>query len=112
MPLLQITTNTPIKDWQAIGQLASKLTADMLSKPESYVMVKIKPEQALIFAGSSEPAAHVKLKSLGLPESDTAYFSEKICAFIESKLGISSARIYIEFANPERHMWGWDSKTF
>ena len=112
MPLLELTTNTTINDCQHIAQQASKLTAEILGKPESYVMVKIQPEQTLIFAGTDEPAAHVKLKSLGLAENSTADFSEKICSFISSQLNINSARIYIEFASPERHMWGWDGKTF
>ena len=112
MPLLEISTNTQIDSPQNIAELASKLTAEMLGKPESYVMVRIHPEQTLIFAGNNEPAAHVKLKSLGLPENHTAEFSDNICSFISSTLGIDSARIYIEFANPERHMWGWDGRTF
>jgi phenylpyruvate tautomerase len=112
MPLLELTTNTKIDDHQHIAQQASQLTAQLLGKPESYVMVKILPEQDLIFAGTDDPAAHVKLKSLGLPENNTAEFSSKICAFISENLNISSARIYIEFSNPERHMWGWDKRTF
>jgi len=112
MPLLEISTNTQIDNSQAIAEQASKLTADILGKPESYVMVKIQPEQTLIFAGNNEPAAHVKLKSLGLPENNTAGFSEMICSFINSELGVDSARIYIEFASPQRHMWGWDGRTF
>lgn len=112
MPLLEISTNTAIENCQLIAEQASKLMADLLGKPESYVMVKILPEQTLIFAGTNESAAHIKLKSLGLPENNTADFSAKICSFIHSQLNISSARIYIEFANPERHMWGWDGKTF
>ncbi len=112
MPLLELSTNTSINDAQGIAKRASELTADILGKPESYVMVKIMPEQNLIFAGSDEPAAHVKLKSLGLPESETAELSAKICNFINAELGINSARIYIEFSSPERHMWGWDGRTF
>jgi phenylpyruvate tautomerase len=112
MPLLDLTTNTRIADCQHIAEQVSKLTAELLGKPESYVMVKIQPEQTLIFGGTDEPAAHVKLKSLGLPESNTADFSSKLCSFISSERGIKSARIYIEFANPERHMWGWSGKTF
>ena len=112
MPLLEITTNTAINNSQDIAEQASKLTAEMLAKPESYVMVKIQPEQTLIFAGTNEPAAHIKLKSLGLPENNTADFSSKICSLINSELNINSSRIYIEFASPERHMWGWDRKTF
>jgi phenylpyruvate tautomerase PptA (4-oxalocrotonate tautomerase family) len=112
MPLLEITTNTAITNSQVFAEQASKLIAELLNKPESYVMIKIVPEQTLIFAGNNEPAAHIKLKSLGLAEDKTVYFSEKICSFINSKLNINSARIYIEFFNPARHMWGWDGKTF
>lgn len=112
MPLLEITTNTKVDNSLNIAEQASALTADILGKPESYVMVKIQTEQTLIFAGNKEPAAHVKLKSLGLPEDKTADFSASICAFISEQLDINSARIYIEFANPERHMWGWNEKTF
>ena len=112
MPLLEITTNTTIDNSLDVAQQASKLTAEMLAKPESYVMVKIQAEQTLIFAGTDEPAAHVKLKSLGLAEDSTADFSKKICSFISSQLNINSARIYIEFSSPARHMWGWDGKTF
>lgn len=112
MPLLEISTNTIVDNSMDIAEQASALTAKILGKPESYVMVKIQAEQTLIFAGSNEPAAHVKLKSLGLPEDKTTHFSTSICAFIGEKLGINSARVYIEFANPKRHMWGWDNRTF
>lgn len=112
MPLLEITTNTEISNSQHFAEQASALTAEILGKPESYVMVKIHAQQILIFAGSDEPAAHVKLKSLGLPEDKTADFSASICSFLGEKLDINSARIYIEFTNPERHMWGWDKRTF
>jgi len=112
MPLLEITTNCPIDDVNEVAAQASKLAADMLGKPESYVMVKVMPAQTLIFAGSDAPAAHLKLKSLGLPEQNTAGFSQQLCSFINDTLGIDSGRIYIEFAGPERHMWGWDNRTF
>ncbi|MCK4676224.1 MAG: hypothetical protein KAT61_09910 [Gammaproteobacteria bacterium] len=112
MPLLEISTNVKLANSQDIAEQASRLTADILGKPESYVMVKIQTEQILIFAGNNEPAAHVELKSLGLPEDKTADFSASICTFISSELKIDSARIYIEFASPKRHMWGWDNGTF
>ena len=112
MPLLEISCNTAIDNEQALASDASKLTAEILGKPESYVMVKIHSAQTLIFAGSEEPAAHIKLKSLGLPENRTTEFSEKLCDFISARLNINSNRIYIEFASPERHLWGWDKRTF
>lgn len=112
MPLLEITTNRKIDNCVQLAERASSLAAEILGKPESYVMVKIQPDQTLLFAASNEPAAHVQLKSLGMPENRTADFSAKLCAFIHKELAIDSARIYIEFSSPQRHMWGWDNGTF
>ena len=112
MPLLEITSNTTIDDPQDLARQASKLTADILGKPESYVMVKVSADHTLIFGGSNEPAAYIQLKSLGLSENRTAEYSEKLCAFISKTLNINSNRTYIEFSSPERHMWGWDKTTF
>ena len=112
MPLLEIFTNTVVDNEQIIATNASKLATEILNKPESYVMVRIQTEQTLLFAGSNEPAALVQLKSLDLPEKNTPEFSSRICNFISSEFNINSARIYIEFSNPERHMWGWDKRTF
>jgi phenylpyruvate tautomerase PptA (4-oxalocrotonate tautomerase family) len=112
MPVLQITTNVTIDNADALAKQASSLAADILGKPESYVMVRINGAAELIFAGTNEPCAHLMLKSLGLPESETRTYSENLCSFIEQQLGVSPARIYIEFINPERHMFGWDNRTF
>ena len=112
MPLLEISTNTAIENGEEVAKQASKMTAEMLGKPESYVMVRLQTQQTLLFAGSKEPAAHVKLKSLGLPENRTSEFSASLCEFISSMTEIDSSRIYIEFFSPERHMWGWDNRTF
>ena len=112
MPVLQITTNVTIDNADALAKQASKLAAEILGKPESYVMVSINGAAELIFAGSNDPCAHLMLKSLGLPESETRTYSEKLCGFIEQQLGVSPSRTYIEFSNPERHMFGWDNRTF
>ena len=112
MPLLQITTNVSVADPGNLINTASNLVADMLGKPESYVMVVLNPDQQMAFAGSDEAAAHIKLKSLGLPESETAHYSSLLCGFVEQHLGVKPARTYIEFSGPPRHMWGWDGRTF
>ena len=112
MPVLQITTNASIDDADTLAKQASSLAAEMLGKPESYVMVRISGDADLIFAGTNEPCAHLMLKSLGLPESETRAYSEKLCGFIEQQLGVPPSRTYIEFVSPERHMFGWDNRTF
>ena len=112
MPLLQINTNISVEDSTALAKDASRIIAGMLGKPESYVMVMVNADASLVFAGSEEPAAHLKLKSLGLDEAKTADYSTHLCGFIQNILGIDPSRIYIEFSSPERHMWGWDGRTF
>lgn len=112
MPLLQIKTNVKVENINSIAQQASQLAAKILGKPESYVMVNITDESTLIFAGSNEPCAHLKLKSLGIDESQTAIYSEILCRFMAEKVNIPASRTYIEFSNPERHMWGWNNRTF
>lgn len=112
MPLLTIKTNTRIDNKKDLALTASKKVAEILTKPESYVMIDVMPEQTLIFAGNDEPAAFLALKSLSLPESSTADFSNALCELINQQLGIDKSRVYIEFSNPERHMWGWNGATF
>jgi phenylpyruvate tautomerase PptA (4-oxalocrotonate tautomerase family) len=112
MPLLQINTNASCDDHNAALKAASKTIADMLGKPESYVMVVLNTGMHMRFAGSDEPCAHLKLKSLGLDESATAEYSAQLCLLVDSLLGIAPSRTYIEFAGPPRHMWGWDNHTF
>jgi len=112
MPYLSVQTNVPVDDELALIKRLSAQTADMLGKPESYVMVHVQAGAALCFAGSSEPAAYVQLKSLGLPEAQTAAFSEQLCRILHSELAVDISRIYIEFSAPQRHMWGWNGGTF
>ncbi len=112
MPLLTIKTNIKLNDKTELAEAASLTTASILSKPESYVMVQIEDELCLMFGGKHQPCALLELKSLGLAETSTADFSAQLCEFIHAQTGIEPSRIYIEFSNPERHMWGWDKHTF
>ncbi|MEA1889547.1 MAG: phenylpyruvate tautomerase MIF-related protein [Pseudomonadota bacterium] len=114
MPLLTITTNISLDDEtaQSLCKDASCHAASLLGKPESYVMVCLQPGTIMSFAGDNSPCAMLELKSLGLPEQQTASFSESLCNFFNQRLGIKPERIYIQFCNPERHMWGWDRRTF
>lgn len=112
MPLLNIRTNIKVESKASLAAAASKTTAELLGKPENYVMINIEDDQCLMFAGNNEPCALLSLKSLGLPEELTATFSDTLCEFINTHTAIEKSRIYIEFFCPERHMWGWDGRTF
>jgi len=114
MPLLTIATNISLDDEtaQTLCNKASAHVASLLGKPESYVMISLRHDTPMSFAGDSSPCAMLELKSLGLPEQQTAEFSESLCDFLNQQAGIKPERIYIEFSGPERHMWGWDKRTF
>ncbi|MGD8567137.1 MAG: phenylpyruvate tautomerase MIF-related protein [Gammaproteobacteria bacterium] len=114
MPYLSIQTNVAVSDDQSpqLLQKVSASVAEMLGKPESYVMVALQASSSMVFAGTDQPLAYLQLKSLGLPESSTPQFSSSLCELLQSELDIPAERIYIEFSNPERHMWGWNNKTF
>ena len=112
MPLLTIETNTESGDTSACLADLSKTTADMLGKPENYVMVIRRYNPDMLFAGSSQPTAFLELKSLGMPEERTPEFSDTLCELVGKHLGIQPSRVYIQFSSPDRHMWGWNSATF
>ena len=114
MPYLKLETNQIIPP-EACQQLLKKLSknvAEILGKSENYVMIALESAKPMFFAGNNQDTAFVQLKSLGLPEDQTATFSCALCEFIETQMGIKAERIYIEFSDPARHMWGWNGKTF
>ena len=114
MPLLRIQTNqsTSPDARQALLSKASELVAEQLGKPEQYVMVTMEPDQSMLFAGSDAPLAFLELKSIGLPESQTADLSNALCGLMQQELNIEQGRVYIEFTDAPRKMWGWNGATF
>ena len=114
MPFLKIQTSTELAETAArsLASRASSLVASQLGKPERYVMVSVENNPAMQFAGSTDPLAYLELKSIGLPESSTGDVSRALCELVTSETGIKPERIYIEFADAARKMWGWNGSTF
>lgn len=111
MPILKIQTNTEIDNREAFMQDATDFISGILQKSRIYIMIIVEPAE-MLFAGESSPTAYIELKSIGLPEERTTEISEKICDFIGNRLNVQQDRIYIEFANAERHLLGWNGRTF
>ena len=114
MPYLTIQTNKKFDDETSrhLMRQASQTVAKVLGKPESYVMVALHPTVPMLFAGSDQPLAYMELKSIGFPTGATANISQILCSIVTQILDIPKDRIYIEFANAERDMWGWNGGTF
>lgn len=114
MPFLRIETNQPLEADRRAGLLAaaSAGVASLLGKPERYVMVSLAHNPDMLFAGSAEPLAYLELKSIGLPRARTAELSAALCALMDEHFGIPADRVYIEFADADRALWGWNGATF
>jgi len=119
VPYLKVQTNQQLdatgnNDFRYDNFLrqASSLVAEKLGKPERYVMVAIEQPVPMVFAGNDEPAVFMELKSIGLSESQTPDLSNALCELAHDALGVTQERVYIEFADAPRTMWGWNGTTF
>jgi phenylpyruvate tautomerase PptA (4-oxalocrotonate tautomerase family) len=114
MPFLKIETNIAVDGDRRRVTLAaaSRAVAEMLGKPEHYVMVALNAGTPMLFGGSDAPCVYMELKSIGLPDDRTADFSRALGAVIGKALNVPQERIYIEFSVAEPHLWGWNGETF
>lgn len=116
MPLIRVQTSisAPDKtDIDALLQSLSSTLAQQLGKPESYVMTAFQPDMAMTFAGTSDPACLIEIKSVGtMGGSKTKSMSQTFCQMVEKTLGIPQNRTYIDFVDSPGAMWGWNGATF
>ena len=113
MPYFSIESNIDLirTSPQAVSML-SRSISQLLAKPEEYVMISLRYNPDMLFAGSADPLAFCQLKSLGLLPAQTSTLSQQICTLLQQEFNIPAARSYIEFVSPERALWGWNNKTF
>lgn len=114
MPLLKLETNAPLDEEQRQPLLAalSKTVSEIVGKPEQYVMVTFHPGTALM-SGKADHAAFVDVRSIGgLGGSVTRELSQKICAVLNERLGLSPDRVYLNFTDVPAANWGWNGNTF
>jgi hypothetical protein len=115
MPLCRIVTSARVPEESRAPFLneLSRFVAEALRKPESYVMTSLVTDTIMTFAGTTEPACFIELKSIGTftPEQ-TAPLTAALCARVEKSLGVAPARTYIEFTNATPHLWGHNNETF
>ena len=101
MPTFILNSNVPKPD------------SVQIDKSPDFVMTVLNFEQDLSFGNSSEPCAYAEVKNVGILDPDlTNFMSRDLCTLISSSLNVSEEKIYIEFQESERHLWGWNGKTF
>ncbi|KAK3585336.1 hypothetical protein CHS0354_004602 [Potamilus streckersoni] len=114
MPIFKIYTNT-LKSEIPDGFLleASSFIAKQLGKPESYVTVRVHPEQMMCHGGSTAPCASVELLSLGsLGPTNNNEHAKAISDFIEKQLKIPRKRFFINFVDLDASNIALGGETF
>ena len=114
MPFLRIETNAALSP-DACDKLlkgATDIIAGQMSKPVEYIQVIVDGKSAMSFGGSTDPNALVELRSLGIPEEKPKPLSAAICQLLEEVLSIPPKKVFINFVDMERAMWGWNGSTF
>lgn len=116
MPLIKVQTSVSKPNPSEIESLLKTLSASLaqhLGKPESYVMTAFESDVPMTFAGTTDPVCYIEIKSIGTMKSNqTKAMSQDFCQKINQALGVSPNRIYIEFADAQGAMWGWNGSTF
>ncbi|MEG3436235.1 phenylpyruvate tautomerase MIF-related protein [Pannus brasiliensis CCIBt3594] len=116
MPLIKIQTSVPSPADETVDELLKTLSSKLakhLGKPESYVMTALESDARMTFGGTFDPVCYIEVKNIGrMTPEQTQIMSNDFCQEIQSRLGVPKNRVYIEFADAERHLWGWNGGTF
>ena len=117
MPLIIIKSNasnvsSEIKSciFEETGNSLSRI----LQKSKDFVMTLLELEQEMCFAGNADDiCAYVEIKNVGTITPDVSKeLSGEITAILCKYLDVCKERVYLEFQQSDRHLWGWNGKTF
>ena len=110
MPILNISTNTKIKNEKTFFAKSSNFISSLTGKPENFVMIKLSDSLPMYFAGTDELCAFIEIKSIG--SLDPPKMSKPIFEFFSTELEIPTERIYVFFQDVVSNQWAWNSRTF
>ena len=114
MPLLKLETTVALTEdkRQALLASLSKTVAEIIGKPQQYVMVAAS-QAAMQMSGNPDDAAFVDVRSIGgLTGEVNRKLSKKVCELLHESLGIPPNRIYLNFTDVQASHWGWNGNTF
>jgi phenylpyruvate tautomerase len=114
MPLMTIRSAAKIDDSAVSSMLSacSKKLAELLAQPEAYVMTLFERAARMTMAGTPDPCCLVEIRSVVPFSSDqTKAMAQAFCALLEEHLRVPPNRIFLNFTDFERTMWGFNSST-
>ena len=114
MPFIRLETSALVTsgDQEDLIRQLSKITADVIGKPENYVMASLS-EAKMTMGGEPGPAAFLEIRSIGgLDKKVNREITKQVSELLKEKLRIPSDRIYVCFSSIEAQNWGWNKSTF
>jgi len=113
MPLIKLQTSVKIDDKESLALEFSKICAQIIRKPESYVQAVVEDDAVISMGGKITDSAFVEVKSIGgLNPSVNRELSSAICRVLEEKAKIKPSAVYINFNDVSGSNWGNNSSTF
>lgn len=115
MPLLKVYASTKLSSsvYESLSRSLRSTIAGTLGKSEEFIMVIF---QHTIFQSfgtdPAKPSVYIEFKNVGdLSPEITNHLSAIISELLIKFIDLDPSRMYIEFQQTERHLWGWDGKT-
>ena len=116
MPTFVLHTNLKTIDpptKEVLHQEIRGIIARCIGKSEDFVLTILNPDMDMRFGAKAGISAYCEVKNVGVLSPDTTnQISGFITEILSTKLKISPEQLYIEFQESERHLWGWNGKTF
>ncbi|CAJ1808570.1 unnamed protein product [Sphenostylis stenocarpa] len=110
MPCLNLSTNVNLDgvDTSSILSEATSTVANIIGKPEAYVMIVLKGSVPISFGGNEQPAAYGELVSIGgLSPDVNKKLSAGIAAILETKLSVPKSRFFLKFYDTKAWFQLW-----
>ena len=116
MPTFILHTNLKTIDLpteEVLHQEIRGVVAQCIGKSEDFVLTIFNPNTSMRFGAKAGISAYGEVKNVGVLSPDTTnQITGFITEILSTRLKISPEQLYIEFQESERHLWGWNGKTF
>ncbi|KAG5469099.1 hypothetical protein LSCM4_02495 [Leishmania orientalis] len=113
MPFLQTITSVPldVEKRASLSKAYCTLCREELGKPEDFVMTAFSDNVPIVFKGSEDPAAYVRVEILGnYTSSQPKMMTPRMTEAIKKECGIPADRIYVLYYSTQH--CGWNGANF
>ena len=116
MPLIKVHCSTELKQdtLHSLSTFLTAITAQVLGKSTDFVMTVFQKTELQSFGLDTDSLSlFIEVKNVGTLSSETtSALSSKLSELCTELIEVQSSRIYIDFQESPRHLWGWNGKTF